>query len=177
MLRFVAHFVPDWVYLGLQTQTFNGLKWSPQADMNAVKFQPWVKVCVRLCTHVPVCACAVCVCFLWYFWIFCGWCGFGDVCVVSEFRICGELSVYQVCHESGVLMCIASVFAGESSIIVCSDVSFCVSLWLGYMYLVGQNVHLVFSIRWLSLYLVVFNFIRKNFVRLHCDSCHTNVHF
>ena len=47
---------------------------------------------------------------------------------MSEFRICGELSVYQVCHESGVLMCIASVFAGESSIIVCSDVSFCVSL-------------------------------------------------
>ena len=41
---------------------------------------------------------------------------------------------------------------------------------------VGQNIRLVFSIRWLWYRLVVFNFIRNNFVRLYCDSCHISVH-
>ena len=42
-------------------------------------------------------------------------------------------------------------------------------------YWVGHNVHLFFSIRWLQQCLVVFNFIRNNFVRLYCDSCHISM--
>ena len=34
----------------------------------------------------------------------------------------------------------------------------------------------VFSIRWLYWCLVVFNFIRNNFVRLYCDSYHISMH-
>ena len=43
-------------------------------------------------------------------------------------------------------------------------------------YWVGQKVRLVFSIRWLSWCLGVFNFIQNHFVRLYCDSCHISEH-
>ena len=42
---------------------------------------------------------------------------------------------------------------------------------------VGQKVCLFFPIRWLWQNLVVFNFIRNNFVRLYCDNCHTSMYF
>ena len=44
------------------------------------------------------------------------------------------------------------------------------------MYWLGQNVHSFLSVRWLQWHLVVFNFIRNNFVRLYCDSSHISVH-
>ena len=34
-----------------------------------------------------------------------------------------------------------------------------------------------YSVQCLQWCLVVFNFIRHNFVRLYCDSCHISVHF
>ena len=44
-------------------------------------------------------------------------------------------------------------------------------------YWVGQKVRSVFSIRCFWQCLVVFHFIRNNFVRLCCDSCHIGVCF
>lgn len=57
-------------------------------------------------------------CFLKDFYIVCP-CVFLLMCVYSDgLCICGELSVYQVCHVSGVSMYFVSVFVSERYTIV-----------------------------------------------------------
>lgn len=79
---------------------------------------------------VAACACAFLVCVSCETFALCVPCVFLVMCVYGDdLPICGELNVYQVCHVSGALMCIVSVFVGEWCFLVC-----CVCLTLCIIY-------------------------------------------